>query len=277
MGSALREFTGELRRLAYEPSWELRSLLAWWPAVEKEYSRRRERLLRSLRDNDPARLKVDLLNPIKRASDETLHTQALAYILNPLERHGFGMEALRAILRTAAKVNGRIGASRVLRTVQGATTRVSVTPEYHYKISGFRNKSVARSDIWIEMQARKESSVVVLENKLGAAESDGQLGWYELKAKAWCSARDHDRFLLIFLTPDGREPSTSVSEEWMLLSYLHLAGALRHVWRRNQGAEGASWLALYISSILHGVVGIDLNRRGGFRPGQIETYLGIRY
>jgi hypothetical protein len=148
-----------------------------------------------------------------------------------------------------------------------------VTPEYHYRVSGFQNKSLARTDIWIETQARKKSAVVVVENKIGAAESDGQLSWYERKVSAWCKARAHNRFLLIFLTPDGRKPSSSESKNWMPLSYLQLAAILRSVWINNKKAEGAGWLALYISSIMRGVLGADLERQGGISASQIETYL----
>jgi len=60
----------------------------------------------------------------------------------------------------------------------------------------------------------------------------------------------------------------------MALSYLDLASALRNAWARNRGAAGSEWLALYITSITRGVLGIDIARRGGASVQDIETYLG---
>jgi hypothetical protein len=116
---------------------------------------------------------------------------------------------------------------------------------------------------------------VVIENKIGAAESEGQLGWYERKVEAWCNARGHNRSLLVFLTPDGREPSSTQGKKWQPVSYLQLASVLRSVWIANRKAAGAGWLALYIASIMRGVLGVDLERPGGISADQIETYLGL--
>lgn len=269
-----RTYVGELGRLVREPGWELLQLRKFWPAAERDVRRKWERLMRSIPSDDPIRRQVDLLHSIKCAADETLHTQALAYILDPIQDHGFGGKVLVALLERIAELNGRAGAARILHSLRRRTTHLRVTPEYRYSIEGFRDRFVARSDVWIETQARKKSALVVIENKIGAAEAREQLAWYERKAAAWCKARGHNRCLLIFLTPDGRSATTGKAQKWMALSYLDLASALRNAWTKNRGVAGSEWLALYITSITRGVLGIDIVRRGGASVQDIETYLG---
>lgn len=116
----------------------------------------------------------------------------------------------------------------------------------------------------------------MLENKIKAAESDGQLSWYERKAEAWCKARGHDRFLLVFLSREGKATATSQKKRWVALSYLELAAVLRAVWAETRPALGAQWLALYVASITQGVLGINLERPDNLTLVNIETYLGIR-
>lgn len=274
MRASRANYIKEIGRIVHQPGWELRELTKLWDGAKRKLWRKRERLRRSLPSDDPIRLKVDLLHSIKCASDETLHTQALAYILDPSQKHGFGSSVLTALLEKIAAINGRAGAARILHFARRRTTRVWVKPEYRYRIEGYRDRSIARSDIWIETQARKKSSVLVIENKIGAAESDGQLAWYERKVQSWCKARGHNCRLLVFLTPDGRRASTSKKQKWIALSYLQLAATLRTAWIANRNAAGAEWLALYIASITQSVLGIDLDRPGGFSASELETYLG---
>jgi hypothetical protein len=230
--------------------------------------------MRSIPADDPLRRHVDLLQTIKCAADETLHTQALAYILDPSQEHGFGRRVLVALLEKVAEVNGRAGAARVLHSLRRRTTHLRVTPEYRYRVVGLGDRSVARSDLWIETQARKKSAVVVIENKIGAGESREQLAWYERKVRNWCRDRGHDRRLLVFLTPDGRPATTAKSDRWVAISYLHLASALRRAWAENRRVPGSEWLALYIASITRGVLGIDPSRPAGAHVRDIEIYLG---
>jgi hypothetical protein len=274
MSTSRANYIKEIGRIVHQPAWELRELTKLWDGAERKLRRKREKLLRCLPSDDPMHLKVDLLHSIKCASDETLHTQALAYILDPSQKHGFGTSVLTALLETIAAINGRAGAARILHFTRRRTSQLRVTPEYRYRIEGYRDRSIARSDIWVETKARKKSSVLVIENKIGAAESYGQLAWYERKVQSWCKARGHNRHLLVFLTPDGRPASTSKKQKWIALSYLQLAAALRTAWIANRNAAGAEWLALYIASITQSVLGIDVDRPEGFSASKIETYLG---
>jgi hypothetical protein len=276
MTSARASLVRGLNRLVRQPSTELESLQRLWPAVRKRVERKRRHLLRAIPKDDPVRLQVDLLGPIKCASDETLHTQALAYVMDPQTGHQLAKHVLLSLLEFLRSKYPRSGAARVLKTARKAGARISVKPEYRYRVEGFRHKSTARSDIWIEIQVAKRSAVIVLENKIKAAEADGQLSWYERKAEAWCKARGHDRFLLVFLSREGQATTTSQKKRWVTLSYLELAAVLRKVWAEARPALGAQWLALYVASIMHGVLGINLERYGNFNLVDIETYLGKR-
>jgi hypothetical protein len=80
---------------------------------------------------------------------------------------------------------------------------------------------------------------------------------------------------LIFLSRDGQAATTSQSRKWVALSYLQLAGALRKVWAETRPALGAQWLALYIASIMHGILGFNISDET-FNVVEIETYLGKR-
>ena len=275
MSSPSGAYVKELGRLGRAPSWQLRQLDKLWPSAKREIEHKWERLMRTIPADDPIRREVDLLHSIKCASDESLHTQALAYILDPSQGHGFGNKVFAALLEKIAELNGRAGAARILHSIRRRTTRLRVAPEYRYRVEGFKDRSIARSDIWIEAHARKKSGVVVIENKIGAAESHGQLAWYERKVRSWCKARGHDRCLLMFLTPDGRASSTAEIQKWVPLSYLHLASALRSAWVKNRSVAGSEWLALYIASITRGVLGIDLDRAKGASVSDIEIYLGV--
>jgi hypothetical protein len=243
-----------------------------WPRVLKEFHHKRSRLLGKIPEDDPIRLGVDLLHPIRCASDETLHSQALAYALNPAEKHGFERSVVRALLQVIRDAYPRAGAARVLKRVQKSTAKITVTPEYRFRVEGMRNRSIARSDIWIEAKVRKHAAVIVIENKIGAGESTGQLGWYEQKVSAWCKAHG-GRCLLIFLTKNGDVAKTSKKHRWVPLSYLELASALRKAWVQNRNKEGVHWLALYIASIARGVVGIRIEDPGSFTLADMQTYL----
>jgi hypothetical protein len=128
----------------------------------------------------------------------------------------------------------------------------------------------------VEAHARSKSAVIVFENKVRSGESDGQLAWYERKAKQWCQARGHSRRLLLFLSRKGAKPTSAKSDSWISLSYLELACVLRRVWREHRQAPGASWLAMYIASVAQGVYGLNLSRPESLAPSDLEIYLGRR-
>jgi hypothetical protein len=221
--------------------------------------------------NDPIHLPIDLLSPIGCTLDEVVHTRALAYLLNPkpAQPHGLGKDVLVAILN---KLPHGTGASKLLRLLCGQTD-IYVVPEYRWREDGFRDRSVSRCDIWIEIKSRKRAGLLVIENKIGAPDSD-QFRWYEGKARNWCRKHHKAGSLLLYLTRDKRELTSSSNTEWVMFSYLELASALRRVWLERPEASGRAWLALYIASITGGLLGIDMSRVQTTELADIKMYLG---
>jgi hypothetical protein len=266
-------YISALLRTVREPSVTLDALKQSWPAVESELAEKRVRVDRRIPDDDPIRFPVDLLGPLDVIEDETRHTRALAYLLDPSQSHGLEKSVLREILQKTKQAGGRSEAPKILGLLQGNRTRISVTPEYRYRIEGHRGRSVARADIWVELKTRTDAALIVVENKINAPEASGQLGWYERKARDWCKKhKGHASQLLIFLTRDQTGAKSSDSGQWVALSYLRLAAALRTVWLSERKAAGRPWLGLYISSITRGLLGLDVRESADVT--EIEEYLG---
>jgi len=266
-------YTTSLLRTVQEPSLALEALKKSWPAVEREFAEKRRCLHRKIPKDDPIRCPVDLLASLNVIEDETLHTRAIAYLLDPSQRHGLGKSVLRAVVQKTKARRGGAEAPKIVRLLEGNSTRISVTPEYRYRIEGYRGRSVARPDIWIELHTRKNAGLIVVENKINAPEASGQLGWYERKAREWCKKHaGHASHLLIFLTRHETDAKSSDYGQWVALSYLQLAAALRTVWLSERKAAGHSWLGLYIGTITRGLLGFDLEE--SFDVSEIETYFG---
>jgi hypothetical protein len=263
------KFTSDLLQTLRQPSLQLDALSGHWPEIEKKISRTRRRLNQDIPKDDPIRLSVNLLAPIGRIRDENVHTRALAYLLDPSNPHGFRKRVLSSLIQKVQDIGPHgIGASKVLALLHRKWTKISVISEYRYRIEGFRHRSVARCDIWITLRARKDAAVVIIENKIDAPEGNGQLGWYERKAREWCK-KNNGRALLVYLASEKRE-----KDKWVSLSYLDLASALRGAWIKDSRAAGRAWLGLYIAAITGGVLGFDTSRLQDIALTDIEAYLG---
>jgi hypothetical protein len=274
-----QRFVDDLIRTSRKPSLELDALNHYWPAVQHEFDRKRRLLDREIPKDDPIRLAVDLLGPIKRRDGELLHTQALAYLLDPSSDHGLGTGVLAAILRRLGqRVVCRAQTTRILRLLERKDVKTTVTPEYHYKVEGFRERSSARPDIWIDIDTDAEAALIIIENKINAPESNHQLAWCERKARQWCKREQRKPkrafSLLIFIASDRRDVKSSEFDEWAVLPYVELAAALRTVWKRRRRAVGRPWLGLYIASITRGLLGLDVSSSANTDLTEIEVYLG---
>lgn len=145
--------------------------------------------------------------------------------------------------------------------VSGRRTTVRVIPEYPYSEGGSHGQKISRCDIWIEIRSAKRYALIIIENKIDYIDAQDQLKRYEGKAKAWSRTHGAAKTLFLYLTPDGRHPSSPDRNRWLLISYLELAAILRNVWLKKTKIEaGRQWLCLYIATITHGVLGMDVNR-----------------
>jgi hypothetical protein len=180
-----REYRSGLSRLLSQPTFQLTLLRSQWPDVESCFKREQLRLTRKIPPNDPIRFAVNLLAPINCSLDETLHTRALSYLLDPAAPHGFKKQVLASFIEKVKDVSPRgSGAAALLALLRRKRTRVTVTPEYRYRVEDFR-RSVARCDIWIELHAAGAAALIIIENKIKAPEYNDQLTWYGKKADAW--------------------------------------------------------------------------------------------
>ena len=269
-------FHDDLMRLVRAPSIALEELEIAWPFVQRTIEKRRAQLERSIPLDDPVRAPVDLLGPLRRQADETLHSLALAYLLDPNQPHGLGKLPMLALLRRVKTLPGgrSSGARHALSVLSGARVRVTVTPEYRHRVEGVRGRHAARADIWIEIRARNHAALVVIENKVNASESESQLTWYERHAKQWRRrVGPHGHPLLLFLTPDGRPATSSLNAKWVSLPYAALAGALRSVWLRGADTDGAAWLRHYLATLTRSVIGLNVGPNHSPSLSDLSLYL----
>jgi len=270
-------FLSDLSSLLRTPSLDLQALQGKWPEIDASLRKERRTVLARIPHDDPIRDTTDLLSPLNSDAGEVLHTLALAYLFSPLRSHGFRRAPLEQFLAAVLKMPEAKGlaASEIITALGSPRTKVVVIPERRHILANTRLRRIPRTDIWIEVQGRTATWVIVVENKIYSLEQDRQLDEYALHTIEWCKRHAHNsKPVLIFLTPDGRKPTADQKNRWIPVSYASLTGVLRRIWQRNKSARGASWLRLYIASLLHGVLGLTIN---GNRPLDLVTlrrYLG---
>ena len=270
-------YAAELLQMVERPSLELVALKRHWPEVQRKFDKERRQLDRKIPEDDPIRLSVDLLVPLNEIHTERVHTRALAYLLDPSQDHGFRRAVLVALLEKVKEGAPRsVAVFHTLHLLKVKSISVSVTPEYRYNVAGSAKRSNACPDIWIEVRTARSAALIVIENKINACESAGQLGWYERKAREWRKAEKGRRTsLLVFLAFDQAELKSSETDDWQVFSYLDLAASLRKVWKTKRNAVGRSWLGLYIASITRGLLGLDVSRPKGSDLAHFREYLGL--
>ena len=204
--------------------------------------------------DDPMRCRISLFRTMDLGRLETAHTRTLAWLLDPTREHGFGNRLIAALM---AKVSGRAN-------VEGL--RVGRV-ESEVAISSGRLDVFAKGE-WEDGSSRKW--VLVIEAKVGAPESDGQLGKYD----DWLDihAADHEIFR-IFLSPDGRAPETS-EMEWQALSYLELMLSFRTVYDKLRDKAGFHFLKFYMAGVFQDVCRIPCVEIGeAADPYPVADYL----
>ena len=134
--------------------------------------------------------------------DELAHSQFIAYLLNPLERHDQGDIFLTSFLQC-------LDLTYSLASTQSASVNTEIDLG-----------SYGRIDIHIRLA---NGQIILLENKVGEPEGHCQIARYQkwLQRQGAPPGFPHQ---LVFLTPEGRRPeSTRKPKEVICLSYLRLA------------------------------------------------------
>ena len=198
-------------------------------------------------------------NPIGQfwGLDENTSSQILAFFLDPTENHAQGDAFLREFLSLIAQKTGN-------RELLELGSPILVQPEF--SIPNAKPDEGGRMDIVLQFDSPKYC--VAIENKIWAYDQEKQLDRYEKYLERAYPASH----VLIYLTPDGREPSkgsyskdlkTAEAERirFCLLSWSKDIDLLLNTWKGLCHADRVcSFLRDYKSSI-HAEMGggLDMN------------------
>jgi PD-(D/E)XK nuclease superfamily len=168
-----------------------------------------ERLEDSLRD-------FNLFVALGAVNTEIKHSNFLAWLLDPNENHGFGDIIVKRLLQRSMLDVNRSG---------------PVTP-VDLDLMDLSDLEIRRewSEIDVLLISQMNRLVVVIENKIGASESDGQLAKYRRRVCADFAREDGWRHIFIFLTIDGDEAS---DESYTTLSYTAFVDLLESTLRNR--------------------------------------------
>jgi hypothetical protein len=161
-------------------------------------------------------------------NSELKHSSFLAWLLDPNETHGFGDIVVKRLLQ---------------RAILNGNTKGTITP-VDLDLLDFSDLEVRRewSEIDILLVSRINRIAVVIENKIGAAESEGQLKKYRLQTQNDFQNTEGWRHILIFLTIDGDQAS---DENYVTLSYNAVVDLLEAL-QRNRADSISSEIAMAI-------------------------------
>ena len=228
-----------------------------WRQSTSEFVRTR---LLNLSDDDPLRCPVSLFRTMDLGRLETAHTRTLAWLLDPRKtnEHGFGDVLLRAIL-------GRLAGQSKFDEL--AIDRFH--SEFPIQGSGSRGRlDLLAEGSWITSGVQVAWTMVI-EAKVDAFESEGQLGKYDDWLKIHAPNRELYR---VFLTPNGRITDSS-NAEWTPLSFLELVRIFRAVYGGLRNAPGFHFLRFYLAGVLQDVCRFPRAIEDASDPYSVASYL----
>lgn len=152
--------------------------------------------------------RFNLFEALGVARQEIRHSRFLAYLMDPREPHGLGDRFLRGILLAAAEVHPQPPVNRLAMSIRDLSDASVVTERDHFDVS---------------VQIPSLGLLFVIENKVGASESESQLKTYRERALA---RHAEYQFMGCFLTPDGYSGEDA---SWGSLSYAAVATEIRAV------------------------------------------------
>lgn len=166
---------------------------------------------------------------------ELRHSDFLAFLLDPRQSHGLGDAFLKSLLKTVLDgLDDPFDNTAIDALNLGAT---------------FVQRERHRIDILILNEAEK--FVCVIENKIDSFEHSDQLAtYYQIVTREYPGFKT----LLVFLTPDGLEPS---NENYLPLNYAQVAGAIETVYLAHRAAlnpEVSVLIAHYLKMLRRHIV-----------------------
>jgi hypothetical protein len=170
--------------------------------------------------------RFNLFDAIGAVSGELKHSNFLSFILSPTRSHGMGGELLRQFIRTA--VVKLTNEQRPIRALELMTADLD---------NAIIHRERDNIDLLIELKHLK--LIVLVENKIYAAVSDGQLARYKKIVEANYPTFKH---LFILLTPEGIEAD---EDGYVSLSYSEVADLVERI-ASDDGIPVASELTLIL-------------------------------
>ncbi len=152
-------------------------------------------------------------------SQEIRHGKFLSYLFDPNRPHGFGTDCLAALMRAATRTQHQLGLNMSLLDVHLMDFQSAIVrPEWN------------RIDILIEVPDQK--LIVAIELKINAKEHSQQLSRYRAAVqKEWPDSK----YLFLFLTKNGDDPSEDDGGGWQTIELGDLASELAVVAGRATG------------------------------------------
>lgn len=153
----------------------------------------------------------NLFDVLKICRTEIRHSNVLAWLLNPNENHNIGDSFVKKLFQEFIK-NQPITNKDIMQ----------------FLLIDFYSFSVYREwkNIDILLVSDEEKIVIAIENKVGSHEHDNQLTRYnDILEKEFPKYKK----ILIYLTPDGEEPS---DDSWLVLTYENIVENIEAI-RKN--------------------------------------------
>lgn len=155
-------------------------------------------LQRRIKQRQTTSLRFNIFDVLRLSSLEQYHSLLLAFLLDPRASHDQGDRFLCGFVETV------LG----LPCISGSTSNTLVITEESVQ-------SFGRLDIKMYLP---HGRILIIENKVYAAEGDQQLARYQ----DWLKIQPRPQFgehVLVFLTPEGRKPQTSIAGTVICVSY----------------------------------------------------------
>lgn len=182
---------------------------------------------------------VNIFNILKLDRMEIRHSNMLSWLLTPGETHGLGDKFLRKLLIYAT--NGTN-----IKIMKGLTP-IDIDLMEFSNVVIYREKD----NIDVLLISEQNKLIFAIENKIGTGEHSDQLNRYReiLQSKYGKGYR----FVLIYLTPEGLEPSDS--ENWISMSYSFILDELNKLLDIYEISDKAKiYIEDYIKAIRRNVV-----------------------
>lgn len=204
---------------------------------------------RKVMDVDPTTSPIDLFSPLGQARRETLHTQALAFLLDAARSHGLGSAPLGRLLMLLRPSAPQVCAL-ALQVLEDGSAAVVVEAERAAGNAAESEHGSSRTDLWIELPTTAGWIIIVIEIKIDAEVETAQLSRYDRILEGRAAELGTELTLKVLLTLDGLH-----SGDWIGLSHLQLAAALGGL-ITDVADQGHQWLRLYLATILRELYGV---------------------